>query len=191
MLDKKYFQSVREDLLGYASKRREVIKSAGDAQNLSKKAIFADQRDSSADAEKLIKQAEELLLDLEKKYKTEPDLFSEGSYRAALEEYTEASLFHQYLSGETIGKIKGPTIDSDTFVGGLCDLPGEILRYAIKSATERKFDVVKKAYDLAEEIIAELVDMDLTGYNRQKFDQAKQALNKLQQVAYEVSMKRE
>jgi hypothetical protein len=33
-----------------------------------------------------------------------------------------------------------------------------------------------------------MVDMDLTGYNRQKFDQAKGALNKLQQVVYEVSL---
>ena len=38
-------------------------------------------------------------------------------------------------------------------------------------------------------IVNEMVDMNLTGYNRQKFDQAKQALNKLQQVVYEVSLK--
>ena len=69
-------------------------------------------------------------------------------------------------------------------------LAGELYRYAIKSATEKKFDLVKKCYDQAEEIITELVDMDLTGYNRQKFDQAKQALQKLEQVVYEVSLKR-
>ncbi|OGH69403.1 MAG: hypothetical protein A2754_02675 [Candidatus Magasanikbacteria bacterium RIFCSPHIGHO2_01_FULL_47_8] len=189
MLNKKYFEEIRQDLLGYAAKRREVIKSAGDAQHMAKKAIFAMQRDASKDAESFLKQAESLLLELNKKFKTEPDLFTEGSYRAALEEYTEAALLHQYLSGETIGKIKNLTIDSDTFVGGLCDLPGELLRYAIKAATERNFAMVKKCYDVAEEIIGELVDMDLTGYNRQKFDQAKQALHKLQQVVYEVSLK--
>lgn len=190
MLDKKYLQSVREDLLGYAAKRREVIKAAGDAQHLSKKAIFAMQRDDSADAAGMLKRAEELLLGLNKTFKGEPDLFTEGSYRAALEEYTEAALLHQYLSGEIIGKIKAFKIDSDTLVGGLCDVPGELLRYAIKSATERNFAMVKKCYETAEEIIGELVDMDLTGYNRQKFDQAKQSLNRLQQVAYEVSMKK-
>jgi hypothetical protein len=42
---------------------------------------------------------------------------------------------------------------------------------------------------MAEEIVHEMVDMNLTGYNRQKFDQAKQALQKLQQVVYEVSLR--
>ena len=68
-------------------------------------------------------------------------------------------------------------------------MPGEMLRYAIKSATERKFEMVEKCFATAEEIIGELVDMDLTGYNRQKFDQAKGALNKLEQVRYEVSLR--
>lgn len=189
MLDKKYLSAVREDLLGYAIKRRDVIKIAGDAQQMSKKAIFAMQRDDNNAAVELLKSAEGLLLGLGKKYKDEKDLFTEGSYRAALEEFTEAMLFHQYLGGDTIGKFKGLAIDSDTLVGGLCDLPGELYRYAIKSATARKFDEVKKCFSAAEEIITELVDMDLTGYNRQKFDQAKGALQKLEQVMYEVSMK--
>lgn len=189
MLDKKYLNEIRQDLLSYSQKRREAIKTSGDAQHLAKKAIFALQRDDTKVADEVLAQAEKLLMELNKKYKGEKDLFDEGSYRAALEEYTEASLFRQFLSGKTIGKIKGLEIDSDTLIGGLCDVPGEVLRYAIKSATERKFDKVKKCHEVAEEIIGELVDMDLTGYNRQKFDQAKQALNKLEQVVYEVSLK--
>lgn len=189
MLDKKYLNEIRQDLLSYAQKRREMIKASGDAQHLSKKAIFAFQRDDK-DGTKVLAEAGKILLELNKKYKGDKDLFGEGSYRAALEEYTEAMIFAQYLSGETIGKIKGVEIDSDTFIGGLCDVPGELLRYAIKSATARKFDEVKKCYAVAEEIIGEMVDMDLTGYNRQKFDQAKQALNKLEQVVYEVSLKK-
>jgi uncharacterized ubiquitin-like protein YukD len=42
---------------------------------------------------------------------------------------------------------------------------------------------------MAEDIIGEMVTMDLTGYNRQKFDQAKQSLHKLQQVIYEISLR--
>lgn len=189
MLDKKYLASVRQDLLGYALKRRDVIKMAGDAQQLAKKSIFAFQRDDQESGKELLKRSEELLAGLSKKYKDEKDLFTEGSFRAALEEYTEAYLFEQYLAGGTIGKIKALAIDSDTLIGGLCDLPGELYRYAIKSATARNFEEVKKCFAAAEEIITELVDMDLTGYNRQKFDQAKQALHKLEQVMYEVSMK--
>ncbi len=189
MLDKKYFDLVRQELLGYSAKRRGIIKEAGDAQHLAKKAIFALQRDDSTEAQKLLDQAEKIFLDLYEKNKKDIGIFEEGSYKAGLEEFVEASIFNQYLQKKTIGKLNKVKVEPDIFISGLCDVPGELLRYAIKSATEKKFDEVKRCKQAADEIISELVDMNLTGYNRQKFDQAKQALNKLEQVLYEVSIR--
>ena len=189
MLDKKYIQSVRSDLLSYAQKRREVIKMSGDAQQHAKKAIFALQRDDKEGGSERIKLSEGLLLDLNKKFKSDKRLFDEGSYMAALEEYVEAVIFNSYVHGKPIGKIKGLEVDSDTFVSGLCDVPGELYRYAIRAATARDFILTKKCYEYAQEIVGELMDMDLTGYHRNKFDQAKQALHKLEQVVYEVSLR--
>lgn len=189
MLNKKYFQSIRADLLAYADKRREVIKLAGDAQHLSKRAIFALQRDNAVEASESLAKAEALLGQLTKKYVKDIRVFDEGSFKAALEEFSEATLFKQFLDGKEVGEIKAFKLDSDAYVSGLCDVPGEIVRYAIKSATERNFKMVKHCYAVAEAIVSALVDMDLTGYNRQKFDQAKQALNKAQQIVYEVSLK--
>lgn len=189
MLDKKFFQEVRKELLNYAEKRREVIKFAGDAQFLAKKTIFSLQGGAVDEAKKSLNEAKKILLELSKKYKTTSDLFDEGSFKAALEEFVEATLFLSFVENKTIAKIKDLEVDSDIYIGGLCDVPGEILRFAIKSATERNLKEVKRCYNVAEEIINELVDMNLTGYNRQKFDQAKQSLNRLQQVVYEVSLK--
>lgn len=189
MLDKKYTQSVRSDLLSYAQKRREVIKMSGDAQQHAKKAIFALQRDDKEGGSERLKLAEGLLLELYKKFKNDKRLFNEGSYRAALEEYVEAVLFNSYVLNKPVGKIKGVVVDPDTFISGLCDVPGELCRYAIRAATARNFELTKKCYEYAEEIIGELMDMDLTGYHRNKFDQAKQALHKLEQVVYEVSIR--
>jgi predicted translin family RNA/ssDNA-binding protein len=189
MLDTKFFEKIRNDLLSYAEKRREVIKDCGDAQHLAKKAIFALQRDDASEAHNSLKQAEKILVNLHKKHEKVDGIFDEGSYKAALEEFVEARLFHLAISGKKIGECSEIKVDSDTYIGGLADVPGELLRYAIKSATEKKFDVAKDCYKIAEEIINEMVDMNLTGYNRQKFDQAKQALHKLQQVVYEVSLR--
>lgn len=189
MLDKKYTQAVRSDLLSYAQKRREVIKMSGDAQQHAKKAIFALQRDDKEGGSERLKLAEGLLLELYKKFKTDKRLFNEGSYKAALEEYVEAVLFNSYVHNKPVGKIKGVEVDFDTFISGLCDVPGELCRYAIRAATARNFELTKKCYEYAEEIIGELMDMDLTGYHRNKFDQAKQALHKLEQVVYEVSLR--
>lgn len=189
MMDKKYLQSVRTDLLGYAQKRREVIKMSGDAQQHAKKAIFALQRDDKTGGQERLGLAKALFLDLEKKFKKEEGLLDEGSYRAALEEYVEAVLFHDFIAGKSVGKIKDIKVDSDAFISGLCDVPGELYRYAIKSATARDFEMTKKCYQYSEEIIGELIDMDLTGYHRNKFDQAKQSLHRLEQVVYEISLR--
>lgn len=190
MLDKKYLAKVREELLAYTDKRRVVIKSAGDAQHLAKKAIFALQRDDFKGAEEYLQKSTEIILDLIKTYKKEADVFEEGSYRAALEEYAEAKLFSQFVYKKNISALKEIAVDADTYIGGLSDMVGEIYRYAIKSATEKKFDEVERCYLEAENIISEMVDMNLTGYNRQKFDQAKGALQKLEQVRYEVSLRK-
>ena len=189
ILNKKYFDDIRQELLSYSAKRRGVIKEAGDAQHLAKKAIFALQRDDAAAAKDCLEQAEKILVDLNAKHKKDPGIFEEGSYKAALEEYVEASIFNQYLQKKTIGKLPKIKVEPDIFVSGLCDVPGELLRYAIKSATERNYAEVKHCRQTAEDIIGELVNMDLTGYNRQKFDQAKQALHKLEQILYEVSIR--
>ena len=190
MLNKKYLQVLRAQVLGYAVKRREVIKIAGDAQHHAKRAIFAFQRDDKEAGEESLRLANGLLLELNKKFKGDKALFDEGSYLAATEEYVESYLFHQFWQGKELGKIVGLIVDADSYIGGLCDLPGELYRYAIKSATAKNFAMAEKCYKVSEEIIGELMDMDLTGYNRNKFDQAKQALHKLEQVVYEVSLRK-
>lgn len=175
--------------MSYSEKRRDLIKVSGDAQHLAKKCIFALQRDDTKEADQCLDKSLSMLLSLVKKYRGVEGIFDEGAFRAALEEYVEAKLFSEFVKGKEIGQINDLPVDSDLYVSGLCDVPGEIVRYAIKCATERKFKEVTKAYEVAESIIHELIDMDLTGYNRQKFDQAKQALHKLQQIVYEVSLK--
>jgi len=189
MLNKNYLAKVRKNLLAYAKQRHEVIKQSGDAQQHAKKAIFALQRDDIKVAEENLALSKKILQNLVKKFMKVKGLLEEGSYKAAREEYVEAVLFSQFHVGEKLNEIKDIKVDDDAFISGLCDIPGELYRYAIKSATERNFKKVKECYKLAEEIIGELVGMDLTGYNRQKFDQAKQALHKLEVVVYELSLR--
>lgn len=189
MLDTVFFKKIRENLLSYAEKRREIIKACGDVQHRAKRAIFCLQRDEVVEAQKILQEAGETLQNLYKKHQKDSRIFDEGSYKASLEEYVEAVLFEQCLVGKKIGSIPKLVVDPEVFIGGLADVPGELLRYAIKSATERKFAIVEKCFKTAEDIIGEMITMDLTGYNRQKFDQAKQSLGKLQYIVYEISLR--
>ena len=189
MVDKKYMGQLNGQISDYSKKRRDIIKLSSDILHWSKKAIFAMQRDNIKEADKLLVDVKNAIIQLEKKHKNDNKILNEGSYKAGLEEYVEASIFRQFIAGKKIGKIPGITIDANLYISGLCDVPGELLRYAIKSATERNFVEVTRCFKMAEDIIGETMSMNLTGYNRQKFDQSKGALNKLQHIVYEVSMK--
>ena len=127
---------------------------------------------------------------LHTKFKNDNKALNEGSYKAAVEEYVEASLFYQFLTKNKIDEIKSFVIEPEIYLAGLCDVPSELYRYAIKSATARNLEMVKKCSRLSNDIIGELIEFNLTSYLRTKFDQAKQANQKIEQVVYEISLKR-
>lgn len=188
-LNQTYIEKIRSTFLAYALKRRDVIKQSGDALHHAKRAIFALQRDNQEEAAEKLREVEKIFCELNKKYQTDPAIMSEGSYNAGLEEYVEAKLLFIFLTTGKIKQIKELPITGDIYLAGLCDVPGELYRYAIKSATERNMDIVKTCAEATSEIIGELIEFDLTSYLRAKFDQAKQALQKLEQVVYEVSLR--
>jgi len=190
MLQKKYIQQLKQDLLNYALIRREVIKQSDDALHHAKRAIFALHRDNVKEAEEKLKESLTLLKGIHTKYKKDVRVFDEGAYKAGVEEYVEATLLYQFLVTSSIGDIKTIPISAESYVGGLCDVPGELYRYAIKSATEGNLNRVKECAKMAEEIVGELIEFNLTSYLRTKFDQAKSAVHKLEEVVYEVSLRR-
>ena len=190
MLSKTYIEKIKKEYLDYAEKRRDIIKFSGDALHSSKRAIFAMHRGEGKEAEMKLAEAEKILKKLNKDFAGQSEFFDEGSYRAALEEYVEAKLFCEFVATGKMSEIKTVPVDSDGFLAGICDVPGELYRYAVNSATNRNFDTVGKCKVAAEEIIGELMEFDLTSYLRNKFDQAKGALNKIEQIVYEVSLKK-
>jgi len=190
MLSKTYIAKIKKEYLDYAEKRREVIKMSGDALHCAKRVIFTVHRHDYEGAKAKLDETEKLLKDINKKFAGHKELFDEGAYRAALEEYVEAKLFFEFVATLKMSEIKTVPIDSDVFLAGLCDVPGELYRFAVNSATNRKFDAVTDCKNAAEEIIGELMEFDLTSYLRNKFDQAKGALNKIEQIVYEVSLKK-
>ncbi|OGH81709.1 MAG: hypothetical protein A3F93_03095 [Candidatus Magasanikbacteria bacterium RIFCSPLOWO2_12_FULL_34_7] len=187
-MNKVFMGKIRKELHSYQLKRREIIRESGDALHYAKRAIFSMHRDDMNEAETKIKEAEAIFKKLNIKFKTDKKILYEGSYKAAVEEYVEASIFYQFITTGKISNIKSFAIDSDIYLAGLCDVPGELYRYAIKSATERNDEMVKKCSKMASDIIGELIEFDLTSYLRTKFDQAKQANQKLEHVVYEVSL---
>ncbi len=189
MLKKTYVEKLKKDLHEYALIRRDVIKTADDALHHAKRAIFDLHRGDLKESDQKLRLIEKMIKDLNKKYKKNPEIRQEGAYMAALEEYVEASLMYQFVIKGDIGEVKGLPISGESYLAGLCDVPGELFRYAIRAATMHDLAMVRKCADTANEIIGELMEFNLTKYLRNKFDQAKQAAHKLEMVVYEVTLR--
>jgi len=189
MISKKFVQQLKKDFDANGSERRQIISLANAVLHDSKKAIFSLHRDDIAGAEKTLKELEEILKNLEKKFNFSR-LMQEGSYKAALEEYVEAKMFYLVMVGKKIDKIQSIKIDYESYLGGISDLIGELVRRAIKMATLGNIDEVKKIHKIADDIMAELVEFDMRSYLRTKYDQAKGHLRKIEQINYEINLRK-
>lgn len=166
-----------------------MINTSGDALHKAKIAIFTMHRGKFTEGKESLKEIEASLKSLEAVFKKSPALRYEGSYRAALEEYTEAYLFHSLATKGEMVEIRELQIDFDTYLAGLCDATGELLRLAIKEATAKNIKKVHEIRELMTELMAELIEFNLTSYLRTKHDQAKTNLRKLEQMIYEITLR--
>ncbi|HTK04381.1 MAG TPA: hypothetical protein VL500_02265 [Candidatus Eisenbacteria bacterium] len=190
MLDKAYFSALKERQASHVAIRRELIARAATAQGEAKRAIFALHRDDASGADALLASASTALSDIRSKIAGRPELADEGAYRAALEEYAEAALYRAWVKDGTVGPVAFEGVDHEIYLGGLSDLTGELQRRQVRLATDGKLDEVRKLKQAIEEIVVQLLEMDLTGYLRTKFDQAKNSLRRAEDVLYEVTLRR-
>ena len=174
----------------YEKMRREIIGRSNGALSKSKRAIFAMHRNDIKGAADHLKQAGHIFKESEAKFKDWPALRYEGAYKAALEEYAEALLFQQFLKTGKFDVLEKRVMDHTIYLAALSDATGEVVRYAIREATEGNYDQVKVAKKTVEQVIEFLLGLDLTGYLRTKFDQAKKNLRNLEQVMYEITIRK-
>lgn len=189
MLNKKFIQSLKKDYVNKVGERRQIISLSNIILHDSKRAIFSSHRMDFKNAENLLESIEKALTGLEKKFGFDR-LSEEGAYKAATEEYVEAKMFFRVLTGKKVDKINKITLGTDSLLGGICDLTGEMVRRAINEASKGNYDEVGKIKEAINEIMAELVEFDMTGYLRTKYDQAKTNLRKIEQIDYEINLRK-
>ena len=190
MVDKKLFNKLKKDYEEYDIGRRIVIKNSQDILKFSKQSIFALHRGNTKDAENLLQDAEKQLDYLLTKMKGRKGLEYEGSYLAAIEEFVEANLFYQFITTGNVGPIKKFKIRENSYLGGMSDLTGEIVRRAVYLATKRRYEDIQACYDAIQAIVGELIKFNLTGQLRSKFDQSKNSLRKIEEIMYDLEIKR-
>lgn len=188
MISQKFLEQLKKDYRANESERRQINSAANNILFESKRTIFALQRSD-------FKTSEKKLLEIEKAFKNLAQHFGqerlnrEGSYRAAAEEYLEGKTFYAIIKNKKIEPTKDLCLDYEAYLGGICDLIGELVRYATNQAAQGKFAAVAKIKANAEAIMTQLLDFDMTGYLRTKYDQARSHLRKLEQMTYEIKLR--
>lgn len=181
--------------------RETLIKKCRDGQKAAKQSIFALHRGDRKKATQLLGQCETCITnDLLPITQEEPPLRSSGSFTNVLEEYAEAKLFYVWLYGKADGEVS-PTgevltpddftidITSEEYLGGLCDLTGEVGRYAVQRGTARDTEGVKLCLQTNGSILSALQMMGrLPGSINKKMDQLRRSVEKLERMLYEMSL---
>lgn len=156
----------------------------------SKQAIALLRREGVSASGLCIRDAEKTLITLAAIFKKNKDLSAQGFYKDAVEEYVEAKVYYNFLSG--IGQ-KFPTrieIGAEEMVGGICDFTGELVRRAITIANADTFKEVARYQKVVEEIAGELSKIGFEGKLRSKYDDVERNLQKIETILYDIRLKK-
>lgn len=189
MINKRFIQKLRKDYQERNSERRQIISLSNVVLNDSKKTIFAIHRSDIDAAKTRLTEIEKVLVKLDKKFGYNR-LNEEGAYRAGVEEYVEAKLFFFLSTNKKIEMIKGINLSHESYLGGICDVTGELVRRATNSVANRDFKEADKIKEIIQDVMGELIEFDFTGYLRTKYDQALFNLKKIEQINYEINIRK-
>lgn len=190
MLNKTLLNKLGKEYQTHREMRHKLIQTSNGAIRAAKQAIFSLHRQDFTAARKQLDQVKKTFQGLQKGLlKKHPELNLQGAYLAAIEEYVEAELFYQAMKTGKVTEIKGMSIGADQYLGGLSDLTGELTRQAVLKATEQDYDTVDKYYEITEEIVGAMIQFDLVGQLRQKYDDAKRNLKRLESIRYDIALR--
>jgi len=184
--------------------REELIKKSRDGQKAAKQAIYALHREDFEAAERLIASCEQCVIEqLNPIVDQEPQL-RHGSFTNVLEEYAEAKMFYAWLVGDgssiDVSKPKGQILlpsdftkiplQPEEYLGGLCDLTGEVGRFAVKRGTQRDTPGVKLSLETDTSILYALQSINKLpgGGLGKKIDPLRRSVEKLERMLYELSL---
>ncbi len=188
MINDKFLEQLRSEYRANESERRQIISASNNILFEAKKNIFALQRNDFKISEEKMTGIEKDLKNLEKRFGAER-LYNEGAYKAATEEYLEGKTLYAAIKKKKIEAVNDLHLSYESYLGGICDMIGELVRYATNQAAKGKFGEVAKIKKVAEDVMGQLIDFDMTGYLRTKYDQSRGHLRKLEQMAYEIKLK--
>jgi len=191
-VNKQAFASMQQELARHDALREQLIKASRDALSSSKKAIYSLHRGETATAKAQLANAKKVIAQLNALIRKDAQLATVGAYGEALEEYVEAACYAALMTTKTLPTAQQLGVNIDSYLPGLCDLVGELVRKAINSVIANDAKTALEIRDFVAQVYQELMLFDFRNTpTRRKFDSIKYGLEKLEDLALQLKMKRQ
>ena len=165
---------------------KKLQEMSGNAQRLAKLSIFSMTRGEIVEGKKRLHESEQQLKEAKKIAQTSVRLSNDGSWRSAQEEYCEAVFTADITEGRAL-ELVALCEDPEIQLGALSDAVGEAVRLAVAAATAHDVKRIDALLKQTTPVVKLLTSLDLVGNLRQKGDQARQHLRRLEDIRYDVS----
>ena len=192
----KLLQSIARELDAQLDRRESIIREGRDVLRESKKIIFLCHEHKVSEAHTRLTKLFKEVKDAERKF-SRPlfpasgpyPLYSDGSWCAAVEEFLEAWFVYHFLKNNKIVEPRGISPKAEVYIGALADSTGELVRLAVLKGAEKDGKAIEHYRKLIAQVVKFMLPLHLVGSNRQKFDQAKRNLKRVEEILYEVKIR--
>jgi len=156
--------------------REDTITASRKVTVLSKQAVMAVHQRNLEEASSKLKEAEQILRNIEDRISSHPDVRRESA-NIAYQEYAEARIFEAVVSGLRFPSPQDLRIPTIQYVLGLADSIGEFRRRAVDALTRREISEAESSLKTMEDIYRELLPLEfyysLASELRRKVDVAR------------------
>ena len=175
------FSELRKQMQAADEAREKAIQQSREIVRLSKQTIYALQRNDKETANRLMSTMKTATKALQKSTETGPQL------KIAEQEYVEAACFASFINGKKLASAKSLGVQPENYLLGVCDLAGELVRFAVNAAIKGDKKAATNARTFLDDIYGELLQFDFrNGELRKKFDGVKYELKKLDTLVFEL-----
>ena len=157
---KNVLRKVKADLTKKDAIRENAHESFRKATSQSKQSILLIHQKRFEEAKKTLSDAREIVADLQALASQCPEIVYGGSFSAALQEFSEASIF---LGLVEAGKFVSPediNVPAVDYVLGLADVVGELRRLSLDALREGDVQKGEECLRIMDEIFIELMGLD-------------------------------
>jgi translin len=153
-------QEVKKELMEKNTIREDTHESMRKATSLSKQAILLIHQKKYPEAEKMLADAKEKIVSIQKLADEFPEIVYGGMFSAALQEYSEANIFSVLVKEGrfvTPAELNVPSVD---FVLGLADVIGEYRRLTLDNLREGEVKKGEQCLEVMDTIFIQLLALD-------------------------------